>query len=129
MWMWVGRRKGGKRWLWYAHCGRTRKTPALRVGKRNDATCEKLMRKLAHPDIRNHCTGDGPAARRKPYKKHVPPEKHTVARKRTQKIERQNLRFRTHIKRLCRKTVCFSRKDGGVRYGMLKAYIWHKNAA
>ena len=123
MWTWVGRRKGGKRWLWYAYCGRSHKILAFQIGKRDDATCKKLMRKLAHLDIKHYYTDDW-----KSYKKHIPPEKHTVTKKKTQKIERQNLNFRTHIKRLCRKTICFSKKDD-MHYGMLKAYIWHKNAA
>ena len=91
------------------------------------------MRKLAHLDIKHYYTDNRPAARWKSYKKRIPPEKHTVTnraagRKKTQKIERQNLNFRTHIKRLARKTICFSKKDD-MHYGMMKAYIWHKNAA
>jgi len=35
---------------------------------------------------------------------------------------------RMHLKRLTRKTICFSKK-GDMHYGMMKAYIWHKNAA
>jgi insertion element IS1 protein InsB len=81
------------------------------------------MRKLAHLDIKHYYTDNW-----KSYKKHIPPEKHTVTKKKTQKIERQNLNFRTHIKRLARKTICFSKKDD-MHYGMMKAYIWHKNAA
>jgi len=128
MWTWVGRRKGGKRWLWYAYCGQSRKILAFQIGKRDDATCKKLMRKLAHLDIKHYYTDNW-----KSYKKHIPPEKHTVTKKKTQKIERQNLNFRTHIKRLCRtrpgrKTICFSKKDD-MHYGMMKAYIWRKNAA
>jgi hypothetical protein len=32
------------------------------------------------------------------------------------------------LKRLCRKTICFSKKDD-MHFGFIKAYIWLKNAA
>src|SRR2546428_1725803 len=37
------------------------------------------------------------------------PRTHTVGKQHTQKIERKHLTFRTRIKRLTRKTICFSR--------------------
>ena len=36
-------------------------------------------------------------------------DKHTGGKKNTQKIERKNLNLRTWIKRLARKTICFSK--------------------
>ena len=50
-------------------------------------------------------TDDGGA-----YEPHIEPEKHIVEKENTQKIERKNLTFRTRIKRLVRKTICFSKK-------------------
>jgi len=44
------------------------------------------MRKLAHLNIKYFYTDDW-----KSYKKYMPPEKHTVAKIKTQKIKRQNL--------------------------------------
>ena len=38
----------------------------------------------------------------------------------------QNRDFRTHLKRLCRETVCFSKKDD-MHYGIIKAYIFLRN--
>ena len=122
-WSWVGKRKQGKRWVWYAYCPDTRKILAFQIGKRNDKTCKKLFEKLKHLTIHQYCTDDW-----KSYKKFIPPEKHVVSKKMTQKIERQNLNFRTHIKRLVRKTICFSKKDD-MHYGFIKAYINKKNAA
>ena len=121
MWTFVKRRKKGKRWLWYAYCADTRKILAFHIGKRNDAACKKLMKKLAHLNILMFCTDDW-----KSYKKHIPSEKHVISKLMTQKIERQNLNFRTHIKRLCRKTICFSKKDD-MHYGFIKAYVHLKN--
>ncbi len=123
MWSWVGKRKAGKRWIWYAQCAKSGKILAFQIGKRNDKTCKKLMKKLEHLTIHSYCT-DAWAS----YKKYIPAEKHIISKAKTQKIERQNLNFRTHIKRLCRKTICFSKKDD-MHYGFIKAYIWRKNAA
>ena len=36
-------------------------------------------------------------------------EKHIIGKRWTQRIESQNLNLRTHIKRLNRKTICFSK--------------------
>jgi IS1 family transposase len=122
-WSWVGHRKQGKRWVWYAYCADSRKILAFQIGKRNDGSCKKLMKKLQHLTIHHYYTDNW-----KCYKKYIPSHKHTISKKKTQKIERQNLNFRTHIKRLCRETICFSKKDD-MHFGFIKAYINKKNAA
>ncbi|RRN95442.1 IS1 family transposase, partial [Pectobacterium aquaticum] len=43
------------------------------------------------------------------YAREVPKEKHQTGKIFTQRIERNNLTLRTRIKRLARKTICFSR--------------------
>ena len=43
------------------------------------------------------------------YRRHLDPSTHTVGKQHTQKIERKHITFRTRIKRLTRKTICFSR--------------------
>jgi insertion element IS1 protein InsB len=58
MWTFVGQRKGSKRWFWYAYCADSRKIVAFHIGKRNDSACKKLMKKLAHLDIKEYCTDD-----------------------------------------------------------------------
>lgn len=120
-WSFVGKRKAGKRWVWYAICGRTGKILAFHIGKRNDASCQKLMRKLAHLQIDCFCTDAW-----KSYQNHIPPDKHYIGKDATWKIERKNLNFRTHLKRLARKTICFSKKDD-MHYGIIKAYIHQTN--
>ena len=45
------------------------------------------------------------------YQRHLATDKHQVGKSNTQKIERENLNFRTWIKRLTRKTICFSKLD------------------
>jgi len=43
------------------------------------------------------------------YTRHLDPEEHTPGKRNTQKIERKHLTLRTRLKRLARKTLCFSR--------------------
>ena len=45
------------------------------------------------------------------YERHLEPNRHEVGKCNTQKIERKNLNFRTRIKRLARKTICFSKSE------------------
>ena len=42
------------------------------------------------------------------YQRLLPTDQHRVTKRYTQFIERQNLNFRNRIKRLARKTLCFS---------------------
>ena len=57
-------------------------------------------------DIRRYYTDDWGA-----YERHLDPEQHRVGKRNTQKIERKNLTVRTWIKRLARKTICFSKRE------------------
>jgi insertion element IS1 protein InsB len=43
------------------------------------------------------------------YERHLNPAEYTVGKRNTQKIERKQLTFHTRIKRLARKTICFSK--------------------
>jgi insertion element IS1 protein InsB len=45
------------------------------------------------------------------YKRYLPENKHYIGKDMTWKIERKNLNFRTHIKRLNRKTICYSKNE------------------
>ncbi len=56
------------------------------------------------------------------YSKFIPSDKHLVSKSNTWKIERKNLNFRTHIKRLNRKTICFS-KNESIHDNVIGTYI------
>jgi insertion element IS1 protein InsB len=43
------------------------------------------------------------------YRRYLPPEQHVIGKLPMQKIERKHLTWRTRLKRLNRKTLCFSR--------------------
>ena len=46
------------------------------------------------------------------YEKHLPIEcRHIIGKDNTWKNELKNLNFRTHLKRLSRKTICFSKNE------------------
>jgi IS1 family transposase len=123
LWTFVKHRKKGKRWLWYAYDKDSGKILAFHIGKRGDKSCKALLKKLSHLQIEKYCTDEW-----KSYKKHIAEEKHIVSKRKTTHIERRNRDFRTHLKRLYRKTVCFSKKDD-MHYGIIKPYIQYRNVA
>ena len=73
-------------------------------GTREDETFLRLKELLAPFGI-THFYTDGWGA----YRRHIDPDKHTVGKQHTQKIERKHTTLRARIKRLVRKTICFSK--------------------
>ena len=57
------------------------------------------------------------------YIKLIPKKQHDTRKKNTTVIERNNLTLRTHLKRLSRKTICFS-KNFEMLKATLKLYFW-----
>ena len=104
-WSFVGN-KGNQRWLWYAIDSATGRVLAFVFGRRTDAVCQSLLDRLAAFNIARFFTDDWGS-----YSKLIPPDKHSVGKRHTQKIENKNLLFRTRIKRLARKTICFSKSE------------------
>jgi insertion element IS1 protein InsB len=45
------------------------------------------------------------------YERHIEPKQHTVGKANTQKIERKHIHVRTRLKRLVRRTICFSKTE------------------
>ena len=68
--------------------------------------CRSLLDKLAAFNISRYFTDDWAS-----YSKLIPPDRHVVGKRHTQRIENKNLLFRTRIKRLARKTICFSKSE------------------
>jgi insertion element IS1 protein InsB len=87
---------------------------AWQNGKRDNATCKKLLEKMERFPIRSYSTDNYES-----YTSLLPAGKHFIGKANTRllsvaevwKIERKNLNFRTHLKRLCRKTICFSKSE------------------
>ena len=105
MWSFVGN-KDNQRWLWHALDRRSGKVLAYVFGRRKDEVFLELKKLLLPFGIQKYCT-DGWGA----YERNIPHEKHEVGKRKTQRIERKHLRLRTRIKRLTRKTICFSRSE------------------
>jgi insertion element IS1 protein InsB len=103
MWSFVGA-KATERWLWHALDHHTGRVLAYVVGTHKDAAFLKLQALLAPFGITRYYTDKGGA-----YRRHLPPAQHTIGKLSMQKIERKHLTLRTRLKRLARKTLCFSR--------------------
>jgi len=103
MWSFVGK-KQAPRWLWHALDHRTGEVLAYVFGRREDCALLELKALLMPFGIRRFYT-DGWGA----YKRHLAPELQEVGKLHTQQIERKHLTLRTRIKRLVRKTICFSK--------------------
>ena len=103
MWSFVGD-KEHQRWLWHAidHC--TGAVVAYVFGDHKDNVFLELKELLEPFGIRRFYTDDWGA-----YERHLESEEHEVGKQNTQKIERKHLTLRTRIKRLARKTICFSK--------------------
>jgi insertion element IS1 protein InsB len=103
MWSFVGA-NATERWLWHAIDHHTGRVLAYVVGTRKDAVFLKLKALLAPLDITHYYTDKAGV-----YQRHLPPAQHTVGKLTMQKIKRKHLTLRTRLKRLVRKTLCFSR--------------------
>ncbi len=105
MWSFVGH-KGERRWLWQALDHQTGNVLAYVFGKREDKAFVALKRLLEPFGIKRYYT-DGLGT----YKRHIEAEQHCLGKRHTQKLERKHLGLRTRIKRLARKTICFSKSS------------------
>ena len=105
MWSYV-QRKSNPRWLRHAIDHHTGKVLAYVFGRRKDTVFLKLKTLLEPFGITGYYT-DGWGA----YERHLDADQHRVGKDRTQKIESKHISLRTRIKRLVRRTICFSKID------------------
>ena len=103
MWSFVGKKKE-PRWLWHAIDHATGAVLAYVFGRRKDEVFLQLKALLEPFGLTRFYTDHWGA-----YTRHLAPEVHCPGKRHTQKIERKHLTLRTHIKRLMRKTICFSK--------------------
>jgi insertion element IS1 protein InsB len=105
MWSFVGK-KANQRWLWHAIDHVTGKILAYVFGSREDSVFEQLKSLLQPFGITRFYSDNWGA-----YERKIISETHIISKKNTQKIERKHLTLRTRIKRLARKTICFSKTE------------------
>ena len=103
MWSFV-QNKGQQRWLRHAIDHISGKVLAYTFGTRKDAAFLDLKRLLEPFGISRFYTYEWDA-----YERHLDPKQHVVGKQHTWRIERKHLTFRTRLKRLTRKTICFSK--------------------
>ncbi len=103
MWSFVGK-KQEQRWLWHAIDQWSGTVLGYVFGRRTDEVFAQLKALLEPLGIRHFHTDDWGA-----YGRHLEPEVHTPGKWNTQQIERKHLTLRTRLKRLVRKTICFSK--------------------
>ena len=120
IWSFVGN-KSHQAWLWYAFEPRSQQIVAWTIGRRTDESCRKLLKQLRQCQVLRFCTDDWES-----YEKLIPEARHWTGKLWTQRIERQNLNFRTHLKRLHRRTICFSKSDE-MHEAVIKLYIEQHN--
>ncbi len=105
IWSFV-QKKRTQRWLWHAIEHETGEELAYVFGRREDRVFEKLKNLLKPFNIGRFLTDDWGS-----YFRKLKPEEHVVGKRNTQMIERRHLTLRTRIKRLTRKSICFSKSE------------------
>lgn len=105
MWSFVKSKKN-QRWLWHAINHETGDVLAYVFGERKDKVFSQLKSLLTPFGIKHFYTDDWGA-----YQRKLSESQHTISKSNTQKIERKHLTLRTRIKRLARKTICFSKLE------------------
>ena len=98
--------KSNQRWTWYAMDKPSGIILAWHNGGRTDADFQKLLEYLSQIPIDRYYSDDWGA-----YTRNLPDCRHFVGKDNTWKIERKNLNFRIHLKRLNRKTICYSKSE------------------
>ena len=97
-------KKEYQRWLWHAIDHKTGTIIAFVLGRREDRMFLKLKKLLKPFKITKFYTDN-----LKTYERNLTKDERIVSKYKMQKIERKHLTLRTRIKRLQRKTICFSK--------------------
>ena len=112
------RHKRNFSWIVLAFERETKRVVTFSVGKRTNKTLNLVLNTLKLSVAKKIFT-DG----LKNYRYLIEEKLHSVKRFGTNHIERLNLTLRTHLKRLNRRTICFSR-SWVVLIAVLKIYFW-----
>ncbi|MDO5638140.1 MAG: IS1 family transposase [Myroides sp.] len=98
--------KNTRIWIVYALERKTKKIVDFNVGTRTNFTLSKVVNNILTSNPQTIFTD-----RLKNYRSLIPQCIHKTVRFGTNHIERANLTLRTHLKRLNRKTICFSKSE------------------
>lgn len=110
--------KDNEHWVIYALDRSNRKVVDFKVGRRTKFNIAEVTETLLLSGAHRIYTDGLPV-----YKRLIPGNIHMVKAYHINHIERNNLSLRTHLKRLSRKTICYS-KCAAVLTACLKIYFW-----
>ena len=116
MWSFITK-KFNQRWLWQAIERKSGKVLAYVFGTRKDEVFLQLKALLEPFGITRFYTDDWGA-----YSRNLAQSLHKIGKQNTQKIENKHLNLRTRIKRLARRTICFS-KTVAMHEGVIGLFI------
>ena len=117
LWSFIGN-KDNVAWITYAIEKQTRDVIDFLVGRKTTENIRPLINKLLLVKPKRIYTD-----RLNIYPSLIPEAIHKRFQYCTNRIERKNLTLRTHIKRLSRRTICFSRKQEYLE-AHLRIYFW-----
>jgi len=98
--------KSRRIWIVFAFERETKKIVSFNVGARTNLTLNKVVGNIINSNPHTVFTD-----KLKNYKSLIPQCIHKTVRFGTNHVERLNLTLRTHLKRLNRKTICFSKSE------------------
>lgn len=113
------RSKKNRIWIAYALCKESKAVVDFRVGKRTNRTLRPIIQTLQLARATKIFTD-----KLSHYKSLIRKEIHQTKRRGTNHIERMNLTLRTHLKRLNRRTINYT-KSVEMLAASLKIYFWH----
>jgi insertion element IS1 protein InsB len=117
LWTYINQ-KENEYWIAYAIDRRTRSVVDFVVGKRTKVTLKHLVDRLLHLNPKVIRTDKLTL-----YEYLIPKKLHHRGATVINRIERKNLSIRTHLKRLSRRTICFSRSLKMLE-SCLRIYFW-----
>ncbi len=110
--------KANQYWVAYALCSKTKKILDFIVGKRSKHTLKMVVNTLLMASVKIIKTD-----KLNVYQSLIPSKQHIAKAYNINHIERNNLNLRTHLKRLSRRTICFSRSKIMLE-ACVKIYFW-----
>ncbi len=119
-WSFVGS-KSKQRWTWLGLTSSSRRIGAFVNGKRTDKSCQQLLKQYQNSRIQEFASDNWQS-----YQKYLPSQLHYIGKDKTQRVERVNLNFRLHLKRLNRRTIAFSKSDE-MHDAVIKLYVHYHN--
>lgn len=112
------KRKNNLIWIVYALNRHTKEVVSYNVGNRTNATLRVVIKTLDLSNAKKIYTDKW-----RGYKSLISKNIHSTFNRGTNHIERHNLTLRTHLKRLTKRSICFS-KNTAILSAILRIYFW-----